>query len=423
MKIMRRRGQTLFILFAATLLVAAQIYLLTITTSNSFRRADKVKAQLEAHFVAQSGYGRITARLLSLPWDQRWFKTSPALEEEVAIGSGKYSSLVETVADPDRQLADIWIRGMVDSTKVLMFWRVEYVKEGFDLEPRLQLSFFTYLPSTNDLPSASENALRNEVQSMMEKRRQNEGPALTMLASLSGMGRLDQITNALNIPSSGPILDELTPVGGGGGTTPQDTIIQQARPPPQPPPVPPPTPEPTPTPQVAAPATSELLARNPMPSNFKNAVFEVLRSKNIDPENASNGYYQRPEDAQRWLDQMNSSSFDTGFDSHASAIIGITDELADSVDLQMLDATQAQAATEALSMIQDYVRAAAESRAAASGLPPPDPTTFSEYRQGGGGWFYDGTTALEAANNTQMQGYLNWLSRNGLGSGGVRSPP
>jgi hypothetical protein len=113
-------------------IVVCTIALLFIVFFTLFMMMRGVGGQLEysdAHIravnIAESGYQQLVARLMSQPWEDRWFLGGPDAKAGVSYGGGTFDYFIQTTAGAERS-ADLWVRGTYKNTRRLLFYRLRY---------------------------------------------------------------------------------------------------------------------------------------------------------------------------------------------------------------------------------------------------------------------------------------------------------
>lgn len=295
-----RRGNTLVVVLALTLLMASQIYIVNTLSMGNFRHVGKVNAHVRAIYVGESAFARMLARMKAAPWESRWFATAPQAEDAVPFGGGTYASYVATVPGETKQ-ADVWIQARYEGSVAVMFWRVRFVDDTLDFYAQVYPTFFTFLPPDTAAPTGGPNPTTTMIVDMIEQQQSNEAPALAALETLSGQLQFDQIAQTLQIPLQGTPLDTLTPPGGTpmagnvylgavAGTGPGASPRPTAPPPPPPPASPPPPPPLSEIPQGVRPyqgprvlPQSPMGQRYPHPTNVTDVVRAILAETTSTP--------------------------------------------------------------------------------------------------------------------------------------------
>lgn len=231
-----RRANTLLVVLALMMLVAAELGIVHVVSSGNARHAAKSNGHLRAIHIAESGFSTILARLKGAPWSQRWFALGPAAEYDRPLLGGTFSAHVSTVAGTGRA-ADVWVESRFDTAVVVMFWRVRVGEPGLDFHAQVYPEFFSFLPPDGPRPSRAANPVAGIVTEMIDRQRTNERGAVDLVEKLEDITDFEGVARTLGIPRSGPVLDETPPLA--GARRPQSEYVDAARPDP-PPDLPPP---------------------------------------------------------------------------------------------------------------------------------------------------------------------------------------
>lgn len=208
MESLRRRGNALVIVLALALLLAAQISIISTLNSGNLRHLNKVTAHVRAKMVAESAYSGILTRIRATEWADRWYANAPAIETDVPLVGGSYSSYIATVPSTSDHFADVWIRGRYDTSTAVMYWRVKVVEDTLDFSARVYPQFFTHLPSEAPAPSGSVgDPTTTLVENMMGQQKANRGRTIDVLKTLDPITDLPGITAKLGVPVAGPPVD------------------------------------------------------------------------------------------------------------------------------------------------------------------------------------------------------------------------
>ncbi len=88
-------------------------------------------AHIRALAIAESGVHALTARVFSKPWDARWFKTGPDIQDKpISYGGGSYISVVQDTPGVPYSF-DLWVRSTYRGTRRLLFYRISYEDSVF----------------------------------------------------------------------------------------------------------------------------------------------------------------------------------------------------------------------------------------------------------------------------------------------------
>lgn len=258
-----RSGNTLVIVLALALLLAAQLSIVSTLNSGNIRQLARVTANVRAATVAESAFARILARIKGVPWSDRWFAAAPVLENDAPLVGGAYSSFVATVPTTAEHLADVWIRGRYDGAIAVMYWRVKVIEDTLDFRARVYPQFFTHLPGDAAAPTgAPGDPTRAVVETMVATQRTNRPGTITTLRGLDPIPNLPGIIAGLGVPAVGVPVDTrqgVTPL------LPQPTYITDVRLPSNFPPLPS-----APPPLLVTPPPPELADANQQESDSDN---------------------------------------------------------------------------------------------------------------------------------------------------------
>lgn len=273
-----RAGNTLVIVLAIALLLAAQLAILFSFSSSGFRHVEKSNAHIRAISLGESAFSAVLGRLKSAAWKDRWFRDAPFSEQNVALLGGHYTAYVAGAADdPARKLVDVWIESRFETSLAAMYWQVLYVDDTLDFTAQVYPRFFTHLDADDPTPfNGAPGPATTFARDQMEKQRRNRDRARAKAKELDGIPGFPGVVTALSIPGpAGQGRDTLDRFGGPDIAGPD--YITQARgalpplpgalaPPSVPALPPPPTAVPTPTPTPTAPTVIPTATPTPSPT-------------------------------------------------------------------------------------------------------------------------------------------------------------
>ncbi|MBF0407347.1 MAG: hypothetical protein HQM10_08335 [Candidatus Riflebacteria bacterium] len=126
-------------------------------------------AHVRALAIAESGYQMLLARIMSSPWEQRWFKENADSQTNFVFEKGYFSYYIENTPS-EAFSADIWVNGQYKNVKRLLFYRVRYddlLFKGFStITPGYTASF-------EDNSSSGVNPMSDQISKLIEKRKKN----------------------------------------------------------------------------------------------------------------------------------------------------------------------------------------------------------------------------------------------------------
>jgi hypothetical protein len=83
-------------------------------------------SHIRALTIAESGVNYLTARLLTAPWEDRWFATQPDFRSRpISYGGGSFIYAIQDTPNRPRS-ADIWVRADFRGRRRLIFYRLAY---------------------------------------------------------------------------------------------------------------------------------------------------------------------------------------------------------------------------------------------------------------------------------------------------------
>ncbi len=161
--------------------------------------------------IAVAAFSRITAKLHSRPWPDRFFKAGPAIETGQALFDGSYDSFVLDAPNRPMQV-DIYIRVRLFDSSQVFFWRIQAVDDLLDITNRVYPLVFTYLDD-KDFPTGNPPGFTSKVEEILQERKDNQPKATEMTKDLSGPSDVFDITRITGAtpPGSEPPADP--PVG------------------------------------------------------------------------------------------------------------------------------------------------------------------------------------------------------------------
>jgi hypothetical protein len=202
-----RRGNTLVVVLAITLLLASQIYIVNVLSSGNFRQVEKVNSHVRAIYVGESALSKMIARLKGDSWAKRWFAAGPLEESNLPMAGGTYNSYAATVptADGSKQ-ADFWVRAKYEGSVVAMFSRVKYVDDTLDFHAQVYPSFFTFLPPEGGPPTAGSTT-KTTIDNNIATQQGNKGRARELVEKIRGKKDFVGVGAELGLPGADAAVD------------------------------------------------------------------------------------------------------------------------------------------------------------------------------------------------------------------------
>lgn len=221
-----RRGNTLVVVLAISLLLASQIYIMNVLSTGNFRNVERVNARVRAIYVGESALSKMIARLKGASWSQRWFAAAPLEESNVPMAGGTYDSYAATVATADgSKQAEFWVRARYEGTVVPMFMRVKYVDDTLDFTAQVYPSFFTF-PRPESGPPTAGTRTRTDIDNDIEAQRNNKPRARDFAEKIRGKRDFGSVAVELGLPGGGAAVD-VTLIPGSTTVVPQSGRIAE----------------------------------------------------------------------------------------------------------------------------------------------------------------------------------------------------
>lgn len=215
-----RRGNTLVVVLAITLLLASQIYIVNMLSSGNFRHVERVNARVRAIYVGESALSKMIGRLKADSWARRWFAAGPVEESNIPMAGGTYDSWAADVSTGDgSKVAEFWVRARYEGTVVPMFSRVRYVDDTLDFTAQVYPSFFTFLPPDSG-PPVTGTRTRDDINGWISTQRDNKPRARDFVEKIRGKRDFVSVSVDLGLPGGGAAVD-VTLLPGAGTPVPQ----------------------------------------------------------------------------------------------------------------------------------------------------------------------------------------------------------
>jgi len=153
------------------------------------RQLEFSDAHIRAQYIAESAMNLLLAKLLSKPWEERWFANSSDAAIGVVYGGGNYDYFIKDSPGRPRH-ADIWVRASYKNTKRFFFWRVKYQQDLLNGFANSSPVSSTELAQEQFPSHASKiDHFTAQVEELIRKRRENDVAA-------TAIGKeLESITN------------------------------------------------------------------------------------------------------------------------------------------------------------------------------------------------------------------------------------
>ena len=207
--------------------MAMVYFIFTLSSVNRGYRTQLIRInQQQIMFnVACTAYSKILARIYDKPWDERFFKSGPVAENNLAFNEIPYDSCVQDVSGKSLQV-DICIRVKLDPVSKVYLWRILYNDDLLDIVRRSQALLYTPLPP-EAFPGTSGTGYSAIIDQILLDRRTNQGKADVAASKVSTIRNLEGIESILPVIPSGSTRIASTSFGTQWppGTTPQSGIF------------------------------------------------------------------------------------------------------------------------------------------------------------------------------------------------------
>ncbi|MBF0406297.1 MAG: OmpA family protein [Candidatus Riflebacteria bacterium] len=194
---MTRKGYVLLlVIFGA---VSLAFFAAVMSSLNQGYRSQVIhtKQMQESFQIAYSGYQRILAKIYLKPWEERFFKSTPAAENNISLFSGVYDSYVQNNPSKINQ-ADIFIRVKLKDSSRSYVWRIEHIPGLLDSK-YLRSIFFNEIPEEK-FPATPSNSTSQTVTDLIQKKGLNK-PALDQIRSqLPGLPKVQDVASKIGAP-------------------------------------------------------------------------------------------------------------------------------------------------------------------------------------------------------------------------------
>lgn len=170
-------------------------------------------AHVRALTIAEAAYNIILARLMSKPWESRWFADSPDSKSDIGQDGGSWDYYIENTPSGDMS-ADIWIRARYKNAKRLHFYRIRYEDLMFKNLTNPSPGFIGSMDDTapQAFTPAAVNPLSEEMNRRISKRDGNRVKMTQKWDELSGKVNPLEILKSLGaLIGEEEILDKCKP--------------------------------------------------------------------------------------------------------------------------------------------------------------------------------------------------------------------
>ncbi|MBF0502058.1 MAG: hypothetical protein HQM09_18100 [Candidatus Riflebacteria bacterium] len=122
---MKKRGIATVVAIAIITVLFLIIFGISFLRRGVGKQMEYTDAHVRALAIAESGYQMLLARMMSKPWELRWFIKTGDSQANVTFERGNYSYFIEDTPGQTYS-ADIWVRGEYNNTKRFLFYRAHY---------------------------------------------------------------------------------------------------------------------------------------------------------------------------------------------------------------------------------------------------------------------------------------------------------
>lgn len=182
-------------------------FVASLSTMNQGHRAGLNHLNLHQHMfnVAFSGYSSVLSKIHAKAWNDRIFKTSPYIQNSVALADAIYDLYVTNTPGKEYQL-DLYVRVVFQKTTQVFFWRLLYVDDILDTTGRLYPLVFLdveakYFPGGG----SSLDAFMNDI---LQKRRLNLAQSISVAKTLGTLNKVNDVATVLVAKPSGTTIPE-----------------------------------------------------------------------------------------------------------------------------------------------------------------------------------------------------------------------
>jgi hypothetical protein len=123
-----RRGLAMPMVIAVILVMTLVFFGLWKMMRGVGTQREYADAHLRALTIAESVHNLLVARLMSTPWEQRWFAKLPGgvdAQSGLRLDGGYYDYFIQDAPNQDKTV-DIWVRADYKNSKRLHFYRIRY---------------------------------------------------------------------------------------------------------------------------------------------------------------------------------------------------------------------------------------------------------------------------------------------------------
>lgn len=121
----RRRGIAIGVVFVVLIVLFVGGMTLSHLMRGVQRQLEFSDAHIRCQYIGEAAMNLQLARLLSKPWEARWFAAGPDSASDLPYGGGNYDYFIQDTADKPFHV-DLWIRSTFRNARRCFFWRVKY---------------------------------------------------------------------------------------------------------------------------------------------------------------------------------------------------------------------------------------------------------------------------------------------------------
>ena len=213
---MRRRGRRRGIAMGLVAIIITLLFVCAFAALRLMQGAGHQMSYADSHLraltIAESAIHTLTARMMSKPWEDRWFKDEPDFHgNPIEFCGGNYVYIIHD-SPGIKESADIWVRAGYRKLRRIIFYRVKYEDMLFRglVHPNLDFTTTVEDKANLGLKPISLPGLTDKVNSLLAKKKKTSGLAAEKWHELS-----DNIQPAA-------ILKQL------GAEVPEDLILNQS---------------------------------------------------------------------------------------------------------------------------------------------------------------------------------------------------